>query len=614
MINCKKSAIAVSIMGALALTGCNSSSSDNPSTDNEVKGYTVVMMPDTQKYTRYSPERFDAQTEWIANNYIDQKIVFTAHLGDVVDLPLQEYEWVNARNSLAMMESNPETPYSVVAGNHDVISYSNGGNNTDYDINRNPDDEPYIENFSIERQSQNFDTLKGADTTGFNTYHIFKGGDREYLNLALDWRPSDETFDWAQDILDQHSDIPTIITMHQIMDIGPDGETAIFTDLGAKVWDNLVKHNDQVFMTVNGHHHGEAMMEAKNAFGRDVMMIVMDYQSNFWGGNGMMQLVNFVEEDNKINFRSFSPWVEKIPEEDRQQHDQLERWIFDVDFNFEQRFSNLNDGEHNDSPGNIDGVVGYWSFDRANMLTTSDNTTMFRDLSGNGNVFELAMLPGTDKDTPVEDLFQVTGDHAGFGYAEGSIQLDGNKSNGGYFLTTKAPTMMSSNDGLGKLPNYTFEAVVRVSPESTPGENGWGGILTHIPSRGDVCDFHELSCVGGDAGTALSISTLNEFQWVSVSENGAGPDNWSWNVDKDYWYHVVIVNDGEYANMYVDNALVMRTGEKEQHGLVSIPGGEWAVGVGSWAGEYSTPFRGNVSEVRISDRVLAQEEWLINQQ
>ncbi|MGR5117181.1 LamG-like jellyroll fold domain-containing protein [Vibrio astriarenae] len=615
MLYSKKSLLALSITGALALTGCNSSSNDdstNPG-DTEVKGYTVVMMPDTQKYTRYSPERFDAQTEWIAENYIDQKIVFTAHLGDVVDLPQQDYEWVNARQSLAMLEANPETPYSVVAGNHDVMAYVNGGINNNLDTDRIPEEEPYLDNFHPDRIGEVFDTIKGQDSTGFNTFHKFVGGDREYMVLALDWRPSDETFQWAQDILDANPQTPTIITMHQIMDIGPDGETAVFTDLGAKVWDDLIKNNDQVFMSVNGHHHGEAIKEAKNAYGRDVLMIVMDYQSNFWGGNGMMQLVNFVEEDNKINFRSFSPWVEKIPEEDRERHDQLERWIFDVDFNFDQRFSNLNEDDQHDAPGNIDGVIGYWTFDNDGMVTVTDGQTTFRDLSGNGNVFTLKMAPGTDEEAPVADFFEVTEESADFGYANGSVRLNGGKENGGYFLSSFAPTMMSSNEGMGVLNQYTIEAVVNIDPNSTPGDNGWAGILAHIPSVTDVCKFHEMECSDGDAGAAIKLSTLNEFQWVSVSQDGNDPSDWSWNVDKDYWYHIVITNDGDVTTMYVDNARTMRTGEADQPGLMTIPGAEWAVGISSWDSEYSTPFKGSISEVRISERVLEQDEWLINQ-
>jgi hypothetical protein len=73
---------------------------------------------------------------------------------------------------------------------------------------------------------------------------------------------------------------------------------------------------------------------------------------------------------------------------------------------------------------------------------------------------------------------------------------------------------------------------------------------------------------------------------------------------------VAIVNDGQYATMYVDNSRVMRTAEAEQHGLVSIPGGEWMVGASSWDGEVADLFRGDIAEIRIIDRVLPESDWL----
>ncbi len=68
------------VLGAvLGLTGCNSDNDNG--TQAAAESYTLVVMPDTQKYSRYNPERYNAQTQWIADNYKQQNIVFTAHLG-----------------------------------------------------------------------------------------------------------------------------------------------------------------------------------------------------------------------------------------------------------------------------------------------------------------------------------------------------------------------------------------------------------------------------------------------------------------------------------------------------------------------------------------------------
>ena len=48
--------------------------------------FTVVLLPDTQKYTQQSPEdnRYSAQTSWIKSNAEAENIEFMIHLGDIV--------------------------------------------------------------------------------------------------------------------------------------------------------------------------------------------------------------------------------------------------------------------------------------------------------------------------------------------------------------------------------------------------------------------------------------------------------------------------------------------------------------------------------------------------
>src|SRR5690606_6289001 len=97
-----------------------------------------------------------------------------------------------------------------------------------------------------------------------------------------------------------------------------------------------------------------------NDYGRDVVMVVVDYQSGFWGGNGMMQLVTFDLTNDELDFMSYSPWVAAIDEASRQPQDELSRWEFSVPMDFEQRFADLNQGEGIVAPGSIEGTQAYW--------------------------------------------------------------------------------------------------------------------------------------------------------------------------------------------------------------------------------------------------------------
>lgn len=138
------------LLGALligvifGLTGCNSDSDSNTKATTE--SYTLAVMPDTQKYSRYNLERYIAQTQWIADNYEQENIVFTAHLGDVVDQADKEQEWLNAREAMSILDANSQTPYSILAGNHDVL------NSNKLDSERDPTVEPFLKYFPASLQ------------------------------------------------------------------------------------------------------------------------------------------------------------------------------------------------------------------------------------------------------------------------------------------------------------------------------------------------------------------------------------------------------------------------------------------------------------------------------
>ena len=93
-------ALMATFLSACGGSGSSSGELTDKPDENNAHSYSVAVIPDTQKYSRYSPERFMAQTQWIADNYQQQDIEFTLHLGDVVDRARDPQEWVFARQAL----------------------------------------------------------------------------------------------------------------------------------------------------------------------------------------------------------------------------------------------------------------------------------------------------------------------------------------------------------------------------------------------------------------------------------------------------------------------------------------------------------------------------------
>ena len=82
----------------LALISLTPSSSD-------AKDFTIIVLPDTQKYSDAQSVHFPAQTQWIVDNKDDLNIVYVAHEGDITDnYNADEYEWIYASAAMGLLE------------------------------------------------------------------------------------------------------------------------------------------------------------------------------------------------------------------------------------------------------------------------------------------------------------------------------------------------------------------------------------------------------------------------------------------------------------------------------------------------------------------------------
>ncbi|WP_299742886.1 LamG-like jellyroll fold domain-containing protein [uncultured Rossellomorea sp.] len=287
------------------------------------ENYNFLFVPDPQKTVRYMPELFYEQVKWISKKEQNLNISMTAFLGDMVDQSHSLEEWNNSSSSVDILDKH-KTPYVTIAGNHD---YGEG--------------DPYLDYYGPERFADK-PYYKGASPTGYSSYSVIKAGNYEYLFLSLDMQHIVEDIPWAKQVLKNHPSTPTILLSHQIINIGGDGETMIDTWRGSLIWDELVNDHNQVFMTVNGHHHGAGHRIKENAHGNEVIQMLVDYQSSYQGGNGWMRFAEFSESDDKISFKTFSPWVEKLSKSQMTYFDVTHLTgtadQFEIPFHFEKRF------------------------------------------------------------------------------------------------------------------------------------------------------------------------------------------------------------------------------------------------------------------------------------
>ncbi|MBY4948160.1 metallophosphoesterase [Cupriavidus respiraculi] len=635
---------------------------ETPAAPQTVSSFAVAVLPDTQFYSRYATvaendqfrrkfnsEPFQAQTHWVADNAAALNIPFLIHLGDVVDQQNKPDQWAVADVAMKVLES-AKVPYSILAGNHDVITdidYS-GDQSTGTDAQRTLANEPYLKTFSPARAQQQA-TFGGRDPSGFHEYHVFEAEGQKFLVLSLSWRVSDNGIAWARQVLRDNPTLPAILVNHHLLNIDKDGVTPLEVPYGLMLWDQLIRDNDQIFMTLNGHFHGAARLTKTNDFGNPVEEMVVDYQMAYQGGNGLMRLYEFDLTNNRIKVLSFSPWVPQKPRHTLTAFDQAvltsPNEMFSIEMDFAKRFARFNPAfkagapkhtslvdqaqamilENYKDPVAAEQRPAADSEDYPHIAETVAHWRFFGGAAGSAVAVGQQVADQTGANPLVRAALNVDGvanaqlgdmvwsdDRHHLSAAPGSVRFlntDKNVGRMSYFVTAASAPLNAATLETG----YTIEAFIKLDKEWTSGKHAWMNIMTRDGKRGTLSGFS-----GGDPESPpllFAISSLREVQWeivpVQTGTRGA-KTNWSGEIVADKWVHVAIVNDpvSHETIMYVEGAPVLRNASAAP-GIATLAANmPWVVGAGSWDGSRADGFFGNIGEVRIAAKALQPKEWL----
>ncbi|MGO1393242.1 LamG-like jellyroll fold domain-containing protein, partial [Agrococcus casei] len=527
-------------------------------------------------------------------------------------------------------------PYAILAGNHDVRNASNSVVDTDYDLAN----EPFLDTFPVDR-AEAHDTFGGADPTGLNRFSIFEAEGQQYLVLSLNWRVSDATLAWASDVLDAHSELPTIIASHDIISIQNDGVTGETSPNGERLWDALINDNDQVFLTLNGHYHGSAKVERQNAAGNTVTQILTDHQMAYEGGNGYMNLLEFDITNGEINVNTLSPWVVSKPEDKLTSYDTPvltganEQYSIPVDF--ESRFAGFTTVEpaqsdlsaraieiltegFNGAPesahaaaGNehdyvqAEGTLAHWQL-------TGDagevaEGQLFDDLAGDSDLYREA-IDASGSATAQPGNVTIVDSAQTYSPSQQAVCFNDSSRERFSYLTTAPDAPVNNADLSG---GYTIETFLMLDDEWAADVNGWSKALTRSGNRSLIEGMPWSQWDYTASPAALGISNLREFQWTEIGEDATRGDktNWSGEILTGTWSHVALVNDAETETtvMYVNGAPVLRTAQ-DTYGMSFNEGMPWILG-SDWVDDGATNgWHGCIGETRIVDRPLEAAEWL----
>lgn len=555
--------------------------------------FAIAVLPDTQ----YLFDADSADPEPLRETFrylLDQRdVAFVTHLGDVtehgttdeLDLAAQCFRRLDGR-----------LPYSVLAGNHDVPGST--------DDQRGPT--AYLKAFGPKRFAV-MPTFLGASRDGYNSAHLLSAGGRKWLVLALDWRISDGGLAWAQGILAGHPTVPAIVTTHDLAQSDAAG-VATLSAHGRRLWDRLIRGNDQIFLTLNGHYWPPGRTVLRNDAGHDVHVHITNYQDRYYGGAAMIRLYTFDLARGTIDVETFAPWLlakrpaARTPLE--AEHLELtgpaDRFSLPIDF--AARFAAF-DPPARPAPRPAAAVidrhtVAYWRFDGAGQSLTDG--AEIQDHTGNHNTLTVRRLANSRPEVlaPSEEHHPAQPAHA-------SLRFDGGKNpNRGAILHTAPDAALNS---MTFDAGYTIEAFLKL-PDPFVGDHAWMGILSWEGRSGDAGKTSGWSPL--EPTCSLNLSPERFLQYVVYpNDRDADPTSWSHALPLGRWTHVAVVNDGRRTTVWVDGSKIARNPAQPSRGIATL-GRPFVLGATSFDLRYDQGFYGWLGDVRITGRALSPRRFL----
>lgn len=590
-------------LGASAAHATDAADAKSGPWDPHSPRFALAVLPDTQYLfdeDSSDPEPLKATFRYLNRERSGANIAFMTHLGDVTEHG-SEHEIALADQTFRTLDG--KVPYSVLAGNHDIRSST--------DDQRG--DSAYLRAFGP-RRFAGMPTFGGASPDGYNSCHVLRAGGRDWLVLALDWRISEKGVRWAQSVIDAHRTLPAILTTHDLAWADESGKAQLSPN-GQRLWDRLIRNNDQIILALGGHYWPPGRVTLKNAAGNDVHVHITNYQDRYYGGAAMIRLYHVDLVRNVVDVETFSPWIlsqdparrAPLEAEAVELTGPVDRFTMDIDFVARFRgFAPVTRPASRPPAAVLSrATVGYWRFDSFGLSTRETGTTVpdgtvVRDLSGQGNDLTVQRIGAASAAT-----LTASDEHHRDQPAHASLRFDGGKGpDRGAILRTGAGAPINS---MKFTEGYTIEAFLKL-PEPYQGDHAWMGILSWEGRSGDAgkttgWSTEEPTC-------SLNISPERFLQYVVYPHvQDADPTSWSHALPTGRWTHIAVVNDAQRTVIYVDGSKIARNPTQPSTGIATL-GLPFVIGATSYDLAYDQGFYGWIGDVRITAKALRPANFL----
>jgi predicted nucleic acid-binding protein len=127
----------------------------------------------------------------------------------------------------------------------------------------------------------------GSFNGGANSATLFEAAGYQFLHLGFELAPEDDVLQWAEGMIGRYPGLPTIVTIHDHLNIDGERLPNPAVDLKAvhpehnspeDLWQKFLSRHHQVFLVLSGHQHGQSRRVDSGAGGGKVWQLLADYQ------------------------------------------------------------------------------------------------------------------------------------------------------------------------------------------------------------------------------------------------------------------------------------------------------------------------------------------------
>ena len=219
-------------VGAVNVFEVDPAVATNEPPDVAVGEFTYVVFGDTQDYNKddKSNPSFVSRVDWVIKQSDQRTIKFVTHLGDVVNVPSEEREWLLATNQLERLHK-AGIPCAFAPGNHDLTWGDTTPITQHLDSGRLSDRLSHgsfdgfkgrqysklsdINDRYSDREAQHAPEIPDVAGCGANSYQLLTHERENFIFIHLQCSIPTNVLKWVDEVLDRYCDRLAIIVEHE---------------------------------------------------------------------------------------------------------------------------------------------------------------------------------------------------------------------------------------------------------------------------------------------------------------------------------------------------------------------------------------------------------------